>query len=310
MPGRVPAYLTFGDNDVVLTAGLFVVAVLLVWPVPRLLPRLTVLQRVPGPALLLWQAISLSAIFASVCLAPLAILQTVRDGRQIPEPEANVPLLIVGLFISGLIIARLLLQGHRIGRSLRASRREHAELVDLLGDPRSEAPYPAAVTVLAHPTPTAYCIPGRRQRVVLTDSTIHALPEDELAGVLAHERAHLRLRHDLVLEFFTVLHTAVPRAIRSDRGMREVRLLIELLADRAACRSVGPVAVARGLVHLAGGPHPDATLGIGGAPAARRMELLADQRPHRALATIVLCAAALVLLGTGVIAWGALLGLG
>lgn len=292
-----------------LTTGLFVVAVLLTWPVPRLLPRLTALERVPGPGLLLWQAISLSAIFASVCLAPLAILQVVREGRQIPAPAANIPLLLVGLVISGLILARLLLQGHRIGRNLRAARREHSELVDLLGDPPAAASYDS-ITVLAHPTPTAYCIPGKRRRVVLTDSTIHALPAEELAGVLAHERAHLRLRHDLVLEFFTVLHTAVPRAIRSDRGMQEVRLLIELLADRAACRAVGPVAVARALVQLSGGAHPDATLGVSGAPAVRRMELLADDRTHRLLSTVVLLTALLVVLGTGVIAWGALLGLG
>lgn len=285
------------------------VAVLLTWPVPRLLPRLTMLERVPGPALLLWQAISLSAIFASVCLAPLAILQLVREGRQIPAPAANIPLLLLGLLISGLIVARLLLQGHRIGRNLRAARRKHAELVDLLGDPPAGASYDS-VTVLAHPTPTAYCIPGKRRRVVLTDSTIHALPAEDLAGVLAHERAHLRLRHDLVLEFFTVLHTAVPRAIRSDRGIQEVRLLIELLADRAACRSAGAVAVARALVQLSGGAHPDATLGASGAPAVRRMELLADQRPHRLLGVVVLAAAAAVVLATGVIAWGALLGVG
>lgn len=289
-----------------LTTGLFVVAVLLTWPVPRLLPRLTGLERVPGPTLLLWQAISLSAVFASVCLAPLAILQIVRQGRTIPAPAENVPLLLVGLVISGLIVARLLLQGHRIGRDLRAARRKHAELVDLLGDPPEGAPYDS-VTVLAHPTPTAYCIPGKRRRVVLTDSTIHALPSEGLAGVLAHERAHLRLRHDLVLEFFTVLHTAVPRVIRSDGGIQEVRLLIELLADRAACRSVGPVAVARALVQLSGAAHPEATLGVSGAPAVRRMELLVDTGPHRVLATVVLAAAGLVVLVTGVIAWGALL---
>jgi Zn-dependent protease with chaperone function len=290
----------------VLTTGLFVVAVLLTWPVPRLLPRLTALEHVPGPALLLWQAISLSAIFASVSLAPLAILQVVRDGKQIPAPAANIPLLLLGLVISGLIVARLLLRGHRIGRNLRAARRKHTELVDLLGDPPEGAPYDS-VTVLAHPTPTAYCIPGKRRRVVLTDSTIRALPAQELGAVLAHERAHLRLRHDLVLEFFTVLHTAVPRAIRSDRGIQEVRLLIELLADRAACRSVGPVAVARALVQLSGGAAPDATLGMSGAPAVRRMELLADDRPHRVLAALALAAAALVVVATGVIAWGALL---
>ena len=294
-----------------LTAGLFVIAVLLTWPVPRLLPRVTALQHVPGPALLLWQAVSLSAIFAAVWLTPLVILQVVRDGRQIPAPAANIPLLTIGLFISGLVVARLLLQGHRVGRNLRAARREHTELVDLLGDrsPDHDGAH-GPVTVLAHPTPTAYCIPGRRRRVVLTDSTIRALPPDELAAVLAHERAHLRLRHDLVLEFFTVLHTAVPQAVRSDRGMQEVRLLIELLADRAACRAVGAVPVARALLQLSGGAHPDATLGANGAPADRRMALLADDRTHRLLSAVVVAVAVLVVAGTGVIAWGALLGLG
>jgi len=295
----------------VLTVGLFVVAVLLTWPVPRLLPRLTALQHVPGPALLLWQAVSLSAIFAAVCLAPLAILQIVREGRQIPAPAANIPLLVIGLLISGLVVARLLLQGHRVGRNLRAARREHTELVDLLGDraPDHDGAH-GPVTVLAHPTPTAYCIPGRNHRVVLTDSTIRALPPEELAAVLAHERAHLRLRHDLVLEFFTVLHTAVPRAVRSDRGMQEVRLLIELLADRAACRAVGTVPVARALLQLSSGAHPDATLGVNGAPAGRRMQLLADTRSHRILSAVVVAGALLVLAATGVIAWAALLGVG
>ena len=300
------------DNDAVLTAALFLVAVLLTWPVPRLLPRLTVLERVPGPALLLWQAISLSAIFAAVSLAPLTVLQFVREGRSLPAPAANVPLLVAGLAVSALIIVRLLVQGDRVGRNLRAARAEHAELVDLLGaaSGSGDGMPGGRFTVLEHPTPTAYCIPGRRRRVVLTDSTIHALPADELDAVLAHERAHLRLRHDLVLEFFTVLHTTVPRVIRSDRGIQEVRMLIELLADRAACRAVGPVPVARALLTLAGGAAPDATLGVAGAPAARRMALLADQRPHRVLAATVLLAAVLVIGVTGVIAWGALLGVG
>lgn len=290
-----------------LTISLFVVAVVLTWPTPRLLPRLTRLERCPGPTLLLWQAISLSAVFAALCLAPLAILQVVRAGRQIPAPGTNVPLLVLGLLISGSILIRLLVQGHRIGRRLRVARREHAELVDLLG---TDGPGNESFRVLAHPTPTAYCIPGRRQRVVLTDSTIRELPTDELSGVLAHERAHLRLRHDLVLEFFTVIHTAVPRTVRSDRGMREVRLLIELLADRAACRVVGPVPVARALLQLSRGGHPDVALGAGGAPAERRMELLADLHPQRALSATIMIAAVAVIGLTGGIAWGALLGLG
>ncbi|TWE11273.1 M56 family metallopeptidase [Rudaeicoccus suwonensis] len=291
-----------------LVAPLVVVAVVLTWPVPRLLPRLQLLDRCPGSALILWQAVSLSAVFAGVCLAPLIFLQFVRHGTAIPNPRTNLPLLVLGLAISALFIGRLLLQGDRVGRGLRRSRREHAELVDTLGLEQPTAHLGSEhFTVLAHATPTAYCIPGRHQRVVLTNGTIAALPTDELEGVLAHERAHLRQRHDLVLEFFTVLHTAVPERIRSDRGLVEVSVLIELLADQVAVTEVGPVAVARALVALASGSVPDATLGAGGLSAERRLARLADPRRHRATATIVLLAAVVTIAVPGVLAWGSLI---
>ena len=38
--------------------------------------------------------------------------------------------------------------------------------------------------------------------------------------MVAHEEAHLRERHDLVLEFFTVLHTATPRLLRTPPAER------------------------------------------------------------------------------------------
>ena len=63
--------------------------------------------------------------------------------------------------------------------------------------------------------------------------------------MLAHERAHLRARHDLILEFFTVVHEAVPAFVRSDAALREVTLLIEVLADRAAVRATSVLATAR-----------------------------------------------------------------
>ncbi len=279
-----------------LLGALVVVAVALGWPVPRLLPSARILRKVPGPAVLLWQAVSLAAVIAGLALAPLAILRFVRRGSTIPAPDDNLGMLLLGLSISALLAARLLLQGHRVGTDLRRARREHRRLVDLLATPH-EAPAAAAsgVRVLAHPTPTAYCVPGVRRRVVVSDSTIDALSEEELAGVLAHERAHLRLRHDLVLEFFTVLHTAVPRPLRSPHGLTEVRLLVELLADRQAVRAVGRVAVARALVALASGDHPDAALGYDGAGPMVRLERLRDPASHRPLAALVTIAAAVVI---------------
>ena len=80
---------------------------------------------------------------------------------------------------------------------------------------------PPDVRVLDHEVPLAYCLPGRRtSRVVVSAGTLGLLAGDEVDAVLAHERAHLRARHDLVLEAFDVLHRAFPRWVSSARRPR------------------------------------------------------------------------------------------
>lgn len=58
--------------------------------------------------------------------------------------------------------------------------------------------------------PLAYCLPGVRSRVVVSEGTLTTLSDNEVAAILTHERAHLRARHDLVLEMFTAVHAAFP----------------------------------------------------------------------------------------------------
>ena len=71
-------------------------------------------------------------------------------------------------------------------------------------------------------------------RIVVSRSTLTRLAPAELGAVLDHERSHLRARHDLVLEAFAVLHLAFPRWVASGSARREVEVLVEVLADRAA----------------------------------------------------------------------------
>lgn len=238
--------------------ALLVLTVVLARPAPRLLPRWTALRGVPGPALWLWQCVSLGAVIAGLVLAPLAILTFIGDPKSLPSPTDHMVLAALAVTISGLLVLRLLARAHIVGSRLRRVRREHRELVDLLGD---SGQLSDEVRVLDHPTATAYCVPGLSHRVVLTSGTIAALAPKELQAVLAHEVAHLRQRHDLVLEFFTVWHTAVPRALRSDRGLEAVQLLIELLADHVARRETGALPVARALVTMARAEHPSGMLG-------------------------------------------------
>ncbi|MFC7641249.1 M48 family metalloprotease [Streptosporangium lutulentum] len=53
--------------------------------------------------------------------------------------------------------------------------------------------------VLPGARPMAYCIPGRRARIVLSAGTLELLGAEELEAVLSHERAHATGRHDLLL---------------------------------------------------------------------------------------------------------------
>jgi Zn-dependent protease with chaperone function len=245
---------------------LALLAMALAWPVPRLMSQLTEFRAAPRAALVVWQATAIAAVLAALFAAPAAVPFIVRQQDHIGR---YVWLVAIAGAVSGLVLARLLVSGHKVGRNLRVIRRRHRELVDILAahDDRH-------VRVLEHPTPTAYCLPGLSRRVVLTQGTIDTLAERELDAVLAHERAHLAARHDLILEFFTVVHEAVPPFVRSETALREVHLLIEVLADRAAVREVGPVPTARAIVDMAGaGGSPAGAMAMGSSPSAARVRI-------------------------------------
>jgi len=91
--------------------------------------------------------------------------------------------------------------------------------------------------VLDHPAAAAYCLPGLRSRIVVSAGTLDLLDQAELAAVLAHERAHIRERHDLVLLPFTALCRAFPRCTVTVRSQHAVALLVEMLADDRARRT-------------------------------------------------------------------------
>jgi Zn-dependent protease with chaperone function len=260
---------------VLVVAGLVALAVLLAWPVPRALARVTSLRRAPRAALVLWQSTAVAAVLAALLAAPAALPALL--GREVRLSQSW-PTVTVAALLSAVVAVRLLLSGDRVGRNLRAARRRHRELVDLLGTPGEGAD--RHMRVLEHTTPTAYCVPGVRRRVVLTQGTLDRLGPDELTAVLAHERAHLAARHDLVMEFFTVVHEAMPPWLRSEAALREVHLLIEVLADRAAVRRAGAVNTGRAIVAMAGGPKPVGAMAMADSTrvASARIQLLDADR--------------------------------
>lgn len=263
---------------------LAVLGIALAGPVPAAIARAGWLRRTPLATMLLWQGVALAAVLSALG-AGLSLATT--QGWSTPAALA--------LVVTAVVAVRLGLAGHRVGTSLRSLRRHHREQLDLVTQQRGR------MAVLETEQPLAYCVPAlRTPRVVVSQGALDRLAPDEVDAVLAHEWAHLRARHDLVLEAFSVLHRAFPRWVSSASALREVRLLVEVLADRTAARGTGAQALGRALVGLAGAPSPTAGLAASGSAGelVDRIDLLrAPPRPLQAV-LVSLVAVGLVVLPT------------
>lgn len=250
------------------------IGIALALPVPALLARASWPFLSPAAGVVLWQSLALAAVLAISGAALSTALWLVTHDLTWWRIALHVVILGIGV----LVWARFWWAAWHVWSETSARRRRHRELVDLLGEPHGALP---AVRILAEETPVAYCIPRRRDaRVVISRGTVDALDDDALQAVLEHERAHVRTRHDLVLEAFGVLHRAFPRPLRTDAPLRQSQVLVELMADDSARKVAGDGALARAIVALAGGVTPAGAMGAG-SDALVRLERLRDSSPSR-----------------------------
>ncbi|MGY2065714.1 M56 family metallopeptidase [Blastococcus sp. SYSU DS0619] len=293
------------------TAGaLAVLAALLAWPVPALLARARWPGRDPLVALLCWQAIGLAgglSIIGALLVHGLApwghslpeAAWSVLTGHSATDPVRGdhwVTLTLAGVLASELV-GVLVLSWVRITRT----RRRHRELLELVVQP---APQPDT-RLLEHPAPVAFCIPGARPLLVLSSGMVAELDEEQLAAVVAHERAHLGERHHLLLLPFVAWKAALPVLPAAERAHGAVRELVEMRADDVALTSLHGAAprrtLAEAIVAAAGGAGsggvPTGALAVSGAGVrARVVRLLEPADPLPAAARSAALAAAVLLL--------------
>jgi Zn-dependent protease with chaperone function len=279
-------------------------------------------RRSPAVAIVLWQALGLGWGLAAVgALAGLgaadarssvargAFALASRVGNSAAAARSRGLLAgILGLrllaLMAGLVLFLLLcwILIAAFAAVLRARRRQRM-LLSLLarGDPK----VPGAL-VVDHPAATAYCVPGIRSRIVISAGALDLLDQAELAAVLAHERAHLRERHDLVLLPFTALLRAFRWCAVAREAHAAVALLVEMLADDRALRHRPARELATALLRVgaAGGAYAPAGAlavtdpGTDGQVAARVSRLLrpAPRLPVVAVALVGVVAAAIVVI--------------
>ncbi len=251
--------------------------------------------RAPHVAIVLWQALGVTWGLAGTgallgyALKPYdeGVLHGLREfaasslagGRGFPQPYEvpRIVALAAGLTALAVLILVLLAAGAQTFRA----RHRHRTLLALIA---REDPVVPGVRVLDHPGATAYCVPGLRSQVVVSEGALKLLSADELSAVLAHEAAHVRERHDLVLLPFAALRRALPWSRVVKDAQSEVGLLVEMAADDVARRGCSARRLATALLRFgtAGAvPAPHGALGAANSTAAvmARVERLVNPVP-------------------------------
>jgi Zn-dependent protease with chaperone function len=274
--------------------SLAVLAALLAWPVPALLARAGWPRRDPLVALVCWQAVGLAGGLSMI--GALLVHGLAPWGHSLPEAAwsvataqpAGAPVrgdhsvaLTLAAVLASELVGVLLLSWVRTART----RRRHRELLELVVQPSAELP---DTRLLEHPAPVAFCIPGARPLLVLSSGMVAELDGEQLAAVVAHERAHLREHHHLLLLPFVAWEAALPVLPAAARAHASVRELVEMRADDVALASLsGSIprrTLARAIVAAAGGAGgagvPRGALAVtGGGTGARVVRLLEPPSP-------------------------------
>lgn len=133
-------------------------------------------------------------------------------------------------------------------------RREHTTALRLLG----YTDHTTGTILVEDHRAAAYCLAGRHGRIVLTTAARDQLTPIGLRAVVAHERAHLRGRHALLVTIGTLPTRLLPGLLATRDAARAVTRLIEYIADDNAARHTGPLTLAEALLTIGAPPQTSA----------------------------------------------------
>lgn len=257
---------------------------------PRLLVRLTRAGVAPRLGIVAWLTAA-GTVLASWAAATVTLsAELLRNWRQpgvlftacvttlhdIAAGEAGVLLqsgLVALAVMASVALASLAWRWGRAVARARSCTHRHASMARVVG--RRMAGHDAVV--LDAPERAAYCVAGRPDTIVVTSAALDALDHDHLAAVLAHERAHLRGRHHVLLAATRGLATTLPGIRLFTTAASEVATLLEICADDVAVRRNDPRTVLGALLALSGGASiPAGAMGAAGVGVLARAERLAE----------------------------------
>jgi Zn-dependent protease with chaperone function len=195
-----------------------------------------------GAAGLIGASAALTTAVASVHHDPRGAHDVLVLGGHFTYPAVNVAAVVL-LVLAALGLAVVTTLVLATWRQLRAYRR-------FVGDVRVLGPLPGQpdVTVIADPTPQAFCVGYLRPRIYVSAGARELLAPDELAAVVLHEKHHRSARDPLRLGCARVLSEALffLPALRplGDRYSELAEQRADEAAIRGAAGSAAPLASA------------------------------------------------------------------
>ncbi|KRF06714.1 hypothetical protein ASG88_19615 [Nocardioides sp. Soil777] len=244
---------------------------------PRYLVAAQWVLRSPSGGILAWQAVSAAVASSAILIGLTLALPILPVGPQLTSlvrtthldvtdhyatPAGN-GLASLALLAAAAMTLRVILALAVTLRRASRERRAQLQALRLVGSPS-----PEGYTVIDHAMPLVYCLPGRHRTVVVTSAALVALTPAELASVLAHERGHLRARHDLALTVSSALARAFAGVAVFRTAHHQIGMLAEMQADDSAQNRLSRRAMATALVTLgASGAAPPRPTRAGTTPA-------------------------------------------
>jgi Zn-dependent protease with chaperone function len=256
----------------------------LLGPASTWLSRVDWVQRAPRAGVLLWQCVGLSAILSGMAAGMAVAVGRYHAGfvggteEMVRGIFGGSPLAGLGLYDAlgltlaadlGIVLCACFLAV--TARTVR-TRSRHRKLLDLVAYASPEYP---DTEFLVDQRAVAYCLPGLRPRIVLSDGAVALLSPDELWAVIEHERAHAHEHHGMVMLPITGLSSLFGWVPYARCAPPSVALLLEMAADDFSSKRTGRRPLAAALVRMAtSGVTPSCAFAASGSDVVLRVRRL------------------------------------
>jgi bla regulator protein blaR1 len=262
-------------------------SLLLLGPASEWLARARWVQHAPRSGVLLWQCLGFGALLSGIGAGLALAVNRYHAGLAGGTAE-----LVRGVFGGrplhglGLYDALGLTLAADLGlvlcvcfwtvtfRTIRL-RARHRKLLDLV---TYESPEYPGTELLFDQRPVAYCLPGVRPRIVLSDGALSMLGPEELWAVIHHERAHAHEHHGLVMLPMVSLTKVFGWIPYARLAPERTALLLEMAADDFSSQRAGSRPLASALVEMAiNGWAPGCGFAAAGAGVVERVSRLLEE---------------------------------